>query len=201
MTPTVNVHLAYNPRDPHSDEAQLLIPCPVPRSVTFSVPLGECMCPPSDSGRIAACRADPSGHFKDCPARPVRVSCSISGETWEGSEVAECEVREGTPIDERNALYTACRARWALIKALVLGQHGCCAQHMPDALREQRNSVYAALADMARAEARAYEAQNTVSLACGRGVSVYHPTATHQRPSTPWLAAYVEHLIEQVGIL
>jgi hypothetical protein len=233
-TPTINVNLAPCvcggplPRlltegpDVHPGGcpgAPILIPCPIPRSVTVKVPLGACQC------RIAGRRAlieflgagdsFPGGinawHDFDCPARPVKASCSISGSTWEESEVVdvdnphENDGRWGAESGDafRTAL-SACNDRWALFKALVLG-HTDLSQWLtgPKVLEllTQRDTVYAALADMARAEQVAYEAQNAVSMVCGRGVSAYHRTAAHERPSAHWLAAYVERLLEQVEVL
>jgi hypothetical protein len=77
---------------PHAQDcpgAPGLIPCPIPRSFTFWVVLGECSgCGLSQSrSRDGFVR-----HDTDCPARPIRVSCPISGETWEESEVDDDDV-------------------------------------------------------------------------------------------------------------
>ena len=97
---------------------QVLIPCPIPRSVTFEVALGECtVCPPNREG---------VGHFASCAAYPIRVSCSISGKTWAESEVTEArsdQTQWQPPFsDENRRLLAACRARWALVKALGAGR-------------------------------------------------------------------------------
>jgi hypothetical protein len=61
----------------------ILIPCPIPPRVEFKVVLGECI----DAGRRPvspiprACAPDGRGHHVRCPARPISVSCSISGKT------------------------------------------------------------------------------------------------------------------------
>lgn len=222
MIPTVNVNLTQcscgltptyrNESAAHRTSsgtlcpgAPILIACRIPRSVVFNVVLGECTCEgPQDSGGDRY-RPEIVRHAALCPASPVKVACSISGKTWEESEVTDYELRENVlaPVE---AMLTASRDRWALVKALVLGQHGCCAQHMPDPLREQRNAVFSALADMARGEAISATAQQALdgmiapSIQCNMGLSRLQPRP-EIRPSALWLAAYVEHLIERVGVL
>jgi hypothetical protein len=183
------------------------IPCPVPRSVTFSVVRGECMCTVPDGD---TCWTDLPSHAPGCHARPFSVSCSIRGETWETSTVAECEVQEGTPNGVRNALYEACRARWGIVKALALGEtYTLAARFSPtsvDAIHRlhlQRDEVYAGLADLAQLERGACNAQQRVE-----GAFPYHRFhrvggGDHRAipPSHARLAAYVEFLVEQVGVL
>jgi hypothetical protein len=213
-TPTINVNLAYDPREPHADESQILIPCPIPRSVTVKVPLGACQC------RIAGRRAlieflgagdsFPGGinawHDFDCPARPVKVSSSISGKTWGESKVVdvdnphENDGRWGAGSGDafRTAL-SACNDRWALVKALVLG-HTDLSQWLtgPKVLEllTQRDSVYAALAELARTEDAGDAAAERASRAMGSTAA----QSTWPRRSIPRLAEYVERLIEQVGV-
>lgn len=182
----------------------VLIPCPIPRSVTFEVRLGQCAC----NAGLRGFRGQLAPHTASCPARPIRVTCSISGKTWEGSDVSECEVhhdgRETSPAD----MTRACRERWALVKALVLGVH-------PDFERgnytgptlpmfRQRDEVYAALADMARAEEAAQQAQVRAMTAFPWAKMKRDWDGDHirnRRPSEDMLERYVEHLVEQVGIL
>jgi hypothetical protein len=91
-----------------------------------------------------------------------------------------------------------CRARWALVKALVLGRDDVESTDEEilrswDRLFAQRDAVYAALADMARAEdakwmANAQLPERFRLFEGARGA----PTA---------LARYVEHLLEQVEVM
>jgi hypothetical protein len=104
------------------------------------------------------------------------------------------------------AAVNACRARWALVKALVVGEDppaAVCGFKMANELRAQRDAVFAALADMARAEEAAFRAQDSVAAhLCGcvyRGA--IHTSRREDRPSADLLAAYVEHIVEQVGVL
>jgi hypothetical protein len=230
-TPTINVNLAPCvcggplPRlltegpDVHPGGcpgAPILIPCPIPRSVTVKVPLGACQC------RIAGRRAlieflgagdsFPGGinawHDFDCPARPVKASCSISGSTWEESEVVdvdnphENDGRWGAESGDafRTAL-SACNDRWALVKALVMGHDTLhiarCGPNMID-LTDQRDNVFAALADMDRAEEKIEAAKHSFFGALHRHGKTIVRTA---RPSHGMLETYVERLIEQVGVL
>lgn len=176
--------------------APVFIPCPVPRSVTFEVVLTtECLC-------LKTPRA--SGHRADCPARPVRVSCSISGRTWEDSAVEFVERADGECIGPMlDRVDTLVRDRWALIKALVLGSnslHGPITDLPGFKLLAQRDAVFAALADMARAEQDACNAQQRVDEAFP--FDRYRrndPDHRSERPSIGRLAAYVEHLIRSVG--
>jgi hypothetical protein len=213
-TPTINVNLAYDPREPHADESQILIPCPIPRSVTVKVPLGACQC------RIAGRRAlieflgagdsFPGGinawHDFDCPARPVKVSCDIGGATWDGSKPVTFDLGDGTADLEHVAepplsAIDACRERWALVKALVMGMDapkGANHDHLRH-LFAQRDAVYAALADMARAEKAQCDARDRLHKAMN--LPAHRRLAPELRESAIELAAFVEHLIEQVGVL
>jgi hypothetical protein len=179
----------------------VLIPCPIPRSIHLMLSLGECICgghvgrgPPAIIDRRSA----------NCPARPVKVAASIGGKTWEESTVSEWDgdvsLHDDMAMERARA---AVRARWALVKALVLGAdadtvHG----HDVSALRDQRDAVFAALCDMARAEETALQAQQRVDDAIH--FSRYRLNdADHRadRPSRGRLAAYVEHLRAVVGSL
>lgn len=163
------------------------IPCPISRSVTFEVRVGECTCgTPFESF--------PPQHTDRCPARPIRVS--ISGKTWKESHVADVEGRVDGEISD--AEWTACEELWALVKALALGENWDRSKPGIAALFEQRDAVFAALADMARAEESALQAQQRFYEACP---IVLRTERRGERPSVGRLAAYVEHLIEQVGAL
>lgn len=69
--------------------APVVILCPIPHTVEFEVALGECACPPRNFDVMR----NYDGHVSPtCPARPIRVTCSIGGDgTWAGSEVTEVE--------------------------------------------------------------------------------------------------------------
>jgi hypothetical protein len=222
VIPTINVntsatHAHPNPADPafcDVDCRPVLIPCPIPRSVTFEVVSGECTCGYKED-TVAAARAhtDPDGvlgnfrvrHADGCSNRTVKVSCSISGETWETSEAFDVENagrRDGLFVGvahEPDDVLRACRSRWALVKALVLGQHGCCAQHMPDGLREQRDAVFSALTDMARAEEATCDARDAVRKE--RGMQQSRRLEPELRESAIELGDYVERLIEQIEVM
>lgn len=220
MIPSINVNLSARHTtcsgsfhaSPECDP--ILIPCPIPRSVTFSVVLGHCQCSEEPSCQCGA-SDDREPHTRSCtgavhqsvcPARAVRVSCSISGKTWEESEVSDWEAQEIEGLAPP-ALYHTSRARWALIKALVLGRaHTFQPATAPVHLFPQRDAVYAALADMARAELAAYEAEVHWGMAIGKAArdDVRHPDPgfdANVLPSQRRLSAYIEHLIEQVGVL
>ena len=200
--------------EPCRDGSPVLIPLPLDvfRSATFTVALGECM-----GIRPGGCLSEASRewfkfaerHRQECPARPVQVECSITSPdgTWEKSEVTQVERLGGWALqqEEREAM-RICRDRLALVKALVLGRP----QVQPDGkwldaptdLFTQRDAVYAALADMARAEDAAIQAQRTASGL----IQAFDPERTHRgdpglRPSAGFLDRYVERLIEQVGAL
>jgi len=184
----------------HSDtcsSATLLLRCPLPRSVTFMVRLGEC----KQVRCIGSARRDGHAHALDCPAHPVAVSCSISGKTWEESAVIEVDGDYASGAAFLTA-QRACVERWALVKALVLG-HGD-AQWKTEAtvrLVEQRDAVYAALADMARAEEAALAAQRLIATHFLQTRERVHMSNPEERPSAGYLQAFVERLIEQVGAL
>lgn len=208
-----------------------LIPCPLDpfRSVGFTMRLGECSCTiPSwwtqaakahadadrTSGRVWSCACGPCAaarrngwipdqHNATCPARLVRVACSIGGDgTWAGSEVTDVEV----PDVLKRAALVVCRARWAIVKAVVLGHQDISSLltgPMAAALLAQRDAEFSALADMVRHERGALEAQRRAEKAFP-----YHRfhrvgAGSHEgpRPSTARLAAYVEYVIEEVGKL
>lgn len=191
--------------EPCREHSPVLIPLPLNkwRSVTLTVMPGECSC-------------GLDGVDRPCPHRPVDVTCTIFGEDWASSDVADVDLavnhkpspEEWTAEMESRAL-AACRERWALVKALVTGMkwgapyvHG---RPVPLALSEQRDAVYAELAEMARAEDAACEAQTRAAKAMDlkRNVAPFHrPDGEREgRPSAAFLVAYVERLIEQVSVL
>jgi hypothetical protein len=203
---------------PHAQDcpgAPVLIPCPIPRSVTFWVVLGECSgCGLSQSrSRDGFVR-----HDTDCPARPIRASCSISGETWEESEVVACEYWTGPgrlviEVSAAAPAWAASRDRWALVKALVLGhmRGGSITPPLgPAVLFEQRDAVYGALATMRRSEQAAHAAflalpmdlrqASILTKQCGP-VAADPVEGGIDLPSAKIFAIYVERLIEQVVVL
>jgi hypothetical protein len=144
----------------------------------------------------------------------VKVSCSISGKTWEESEVFDCAVRVKFPSPYEASLASAtaaCRARWALVKALVLGNTFTLTARFPsDAvdtihrLHMQRDAVYVALCKMARAEEAALVAQQDVDEAFPFQRFYLSPAADHRRsprPSWERFRAFVDYLVEQVSVL
>jgi hypothetical protein len=191
----------------------ILIPCPIRRSVTFHVALGECR-PPKCHQSLAVAGAygitKPSGiHSTECPARPIRVACSVSGKTWAESEVKDVETRDETwhPSAPRSyRALSACRARWALVKALVLGEALSPTYTLSADARkvvEQRDAVFSALADMALAEMSmetAIEAMNSTMYAGPRGTRWAPIYEVPESKAQDALERYVEHLIEQVSL-
>ena len=216
MTATINVnlkpchcpHAKFNKRHwedcPAGDP--VLIPCPIPPSFDAVVSLGEC------HQTLLGCEG--STHNPHCKGRPIRVTCSIGGDgTWAGSEVRALSGHPSTVIGAaRDALFAACRERWALVKALVTG--GRWEKHavteLPAALVAQRDSVFAALADMARAEKACHAAflalpmdlrkASIIAKQCGP-VAADPEDGGIDLPSAKIFALYVERIIEQVGVL
>ena len=181
--------------------APVPIHCPLPRSFVVEVEQGEC-------------KRDPFGcknghHASVCFAQTVRVSCSIDG-TWGGSEPVDFDDGGATFTDvQLGEAEDACRERWALVKALVLGftrvTLGGVSRKEADALFTQRDAVFAALAKMARHEAAAYEAHAHFQDALGISRYDWTPVgyvtpegAPLEMPSACGMAAYVRHLLKQV---
>jgi hypothetical protein len=137
------------------------------------------------------------------PSTPIRVSCSISGKTWEESEAMDVETRDETRHPSAPRYYRALSAaqdRWALVKALVTGhmRGGALTPPLgPETLFVQRDAVYAALCEMARAE---MTIQNTEQ-ACAKHLPRADVKRIGPSPAASWLAAYVERLIERVSVL
>lgn len=213
----INVNLAacdcavsYAPMQHTADcaAAPVLVPCHIPPRVELQVALGECV------GCIIV--NDTRGyrretiHDASCPGRPVRVSCSISGTTWTESEVADVAqvgVKD-EPWDRTECMHalTACRERWVLAKALVAGRSTFIVGVNPgkqNILMLQRDAVFAALADMAKAEEAASVAQNRAHAALGDDLRLrpHHNEESKDRPAAYMLERYVEHLIGRVGTL
>lgn len=173
------------------------IPCPIPRTVEMTVRLGKCTC---TTHGIVMVR---ERHVSTCPARTIRVTCSIRGDSWETSEV--------DPTHGLNphgaAAMMVCRARWEVVKALVTGVHpdfdggAWTGPTLP--LFRQRDAVFAALAKMATKEQGACNAQQECDEAFPYSQYSKPGDPDHRaaRPSVARLAAYVSHLIATVGAL
>jgi hypothetical protein len=223
MTPTINVNL--NPctckaATPYGNAATgtctgscpgaaVLIPLSLQffRSITFEVALGECS---------ETCRQYmPNGqHTANCPGRPVRVSCSISGKTWEESEPFDFGDADGHRFVTDTGVERV-RERWALVKALVLGaKWGTCPRDVDEiakrhlnlvaTLFNQRDALYAELTDLALDEQSAFGSQERAVKAMGEATFMpdnFHRAEPIARASASILARYVERLIEQVGVL
>jgi hypothetical protein len=183
------------------------IPCHIPPSFTAEVVLGECTAGCASPSNARALKERGEAHHQWCPARPIRVTCSIVSVdgSWEKSEVVSIETGDLT-TEQRLAAMACCRERWALAKALALGHTDLSALLTgPRAVEflAQRDAVFAALADMARLEDALLTAQYEVDKLQEHGElpEPDHRSWANFRPSTARLAAYVEHLIEQVGAL
>jgi hypothetical protein len=145
------------------------------------------------------------GHDDTCPARPIRVTCSIGSPdgSWEKSEVTDIECMEnlaarGLRAGDVMKVDEVCRERWAQMKALVSGM--TVMGHYE--LSKQRDAVYAALADMARAESGAHRAQQRVDEAFPSARYARENDTDHragQPPSVNRLRRFIEHVIAQVG--
>lgn len=228
ITPTINLNpkpcaswcpvthtIGETTHDTHCPGKPVLVPLSLEpwRSVTLTVALGECI-----DARECSLRTHEGGHRIDCPARPIRVACSVSGNTWEESEVRSLsEFPDTITGATRDRLFEACRDRWALVKALVLGASKVSA--FPEAFRMipavsemlvQRDAVFAALADLRRTEMAAHAALLALPMDLRKSMIIAKqcgPVAADPEgggidlPSTKLLAVYVQRLIEQVGAL
>jgi hypothetical protein len=223
FVPTVNVNLMpcdcgaahpdlYPPADPQWGDKHRLgcaqtpvdIPCPLPPSVTFKVqiaPISECIFPCTWTSQYHH-----GPHHEKCPARPVRVSCSITSSdgSWERSEVADdCAARVRLPAPYEvslNSLRQAAGDRWALIKALVTGHTDLSALLTgPRALEllAQRDAVFSALVRMERGNTEVLGGIEDFDKALTRRKR----TSPIESISGPMLTYYVQHLIEQVGAI
>lgn len=171
----------------------VLIPCPIPRTVTLKVALGECTCFQRNYvGREAL------GHNSDCPVHPVSVTCTIGGEVWADSAVVdvECEAMHLPQGPRYTAALDACRARWEIVEALMTGFYPTCDNDVPDALMYQRDAMFAHVCGMYRAEV-ALASHWSYAL---KALGVKHglEPLTH---SQMLLGDYVKRLVEQVGVL
>jgi hypothetical protein len=218
VIPTINVnrlpcnspceHYTPRPASGHGENCSakpVPVPCPIPRSVTFTVRPGGCECVINGPFRPLGYQ-----HGPECPARPIKVVCYISGGTWEESEVAETEhapvddVPHGADSWAPLRIADACRARWALVKRVVLG--------VPEAeaymkwpvgltLYAQRDAVFSALAEQARLEEAMLAAQERTVKAIASPRLTTGPSDLEQRPSAQAMTVFVERLIEQVGVM
>lgn len=195
MVTDVNVNLGPG--------APVLVPLPLEswRRVKMTVRLGKCICEAFTKTGL---------HHPRCHrAHPIEVTCLIGGKDWASSEVIDAEI----PRPGGGSLFTAfpgdlapLRARWALVKALVLGSTEI-RWYVPAtrALFEQRDVVFAALCEMARAERSAHAAFLALPMDLRKSSIIYRaagsaasgsPEARHS--SAVILEHYVERLIEQV---
>jgi hypothetical protein len=213
MSPTINVNLKPCDCDgPHdvvvrdasvhtSDCASVpvLIPCPIPREVVLTVKIGGCDCLADDH----------LSHGRDCRSRPLRAVCAIGGNTWEEGEVNDVTLTRSEdypqPDGWRAQFMAIARDRWALVKALVTDRTNDLSSHLQGALVRnaalltQRNTVFAALADMAGAEDALYGRENDALKAID-GCSLMVPEPDN-RPTAHTLARYMKHLLAQIGAL
>jgi hypothetical protein len=229
-TPTINVNLKqcdcwkwHEPALPTHQAVCAATPvpisCPIQRSVSFEVVLGEChntSLPESERmGRRCVSSAFDVAkveHHSTCPARPIRVACSISGETWAESEVVLCDGRgeDGREVafTDASPVFPACRERWALVKALVTGQHvglpPALAGLRPDIqnLFLQRDAVYTRLASMRRHEEALYAEWLALPDSVKRRCQIAPDAPEYARTfAQDALECYVVGLIERVGAL
>lgn len=213
--PTINVNMKKcrcvgPPLDPktHWDGcAGAPIPLPLSlqpfRSVTFTVVLGTCGCAKQWNPIL-------TNHGDLCPGEPIRVSCSISGGTWEESDVCHFEWQEGPSELMAGRIEALVTQRWALVKALVLGRE--CTPHDLAAgphevvidLFQQRDAVFSELSALVCDEQSAFARQERVVTAMGEATYMphnFHRAEPHARASADLLARYVERLVEQVRVL
>lgn len=225
MTPTINVNLrpcdalcSTRMRDsaglirhrPDCRGTPLVIPCPIPRAVTFQVVLGECACASLGWAHLP-------GHHADCPARPVSVACVVGGATWEESEVDDIE-NAGSP----NGCFTGLlglhlaralvRERWGWLKSIMLGHSLSDCPAAVQALRPLRDDVFNALKAMAEAERASRAASkalyNALRQADPQADDVDGPDGSYGfgwddalPNAAAGIAAFLEISIENVGAL
>lgn len=211
-TPTINVNLkacnlscseVASPRfttgpgghHPACNASPILIHCALPHTVMFTVRLGKCACPPH-------MYSGPSERhvLNDCPARPICVSCSISGKTWEESEVVEVEIHASPlTVEDRNRVSDACRDLWGGVKAMLLGWPLSKVPGIPPGsahLMDQRDAVYAALTKIATAEKLTLQGFMDIDR-----VYTNHGRRPFRGVAAAELAAYGRHLIAQIRAL
>lgn len=213
-TPSININLTQCKSPAHGHPFHgaycfanpILIPCPIPRSVTLEIQLEHepavcSACDGSGEGqydgtRCRLCRGRGTEVRREDDINSIRVSCSISGKTWEESWVSDVEVR-GIP-GRAVQFIGPCGERWGFIKSLMLGHSLTDCPEPIHNMRAQRDAVFSALADMARAEETIETAQQSFFGALhGHGKTIVRIA----RPSHSLMETYVEHLIEQVGML
>lgn len=216
-TPTINVN-RYRCVHERRNPDPVPVPCPIPRTTVFWVRLAECTC----GGRTLRTGARlPAGtHAETCPARPVCVTCTIVGNTWPDSEVGDVEVhpREALALVstyDMPRILAACRARWALVKALLLGgaMLGSAERHDHATLFAQRDAVFAALCRMAQAEEAHRKASENLFTALrnvdpqGKSVTsagsyaLGWQDAGEEDNAAAGLRSYINILLEQVEVL
>lgn len=185
------------------------IPCPWPASITVEVTLGECTC-----GHMAYVTRGYISYRHDdtCPGKPVKISCSITSSdgTWAGTEVTDawpekndgylCSTGETFPTLER-----ACRKRWAQARAVLLGSPAGIEDgvRIPLEMCRQRDAMFANIAEVARAEQVAFEAQERGIKTMGPPTFLpdnFHRAERHQRASASMLHHFTLRLFEQMGI-
>ncbi len=192
---------------PHAEDCagfQVLVPLSLEpwRSVTMTVRMGECTCGEAESHALLGGPRDQ--HLSACPARPIRVTCYIGGDTWDNSKPVDFEVLPSHE-DPSLAVIDACRALWALVKALVLGHSDLSAFITgPTALEllAQRDALYASLTDMARHESGVWAGLQRAFDAFPEGRKLRASNRESlEAPSAIVLAGYVQRLIEQVQVM
>lgn len=221
-TPTINVNLSKcdcsagrlnaarragnpNPVDPLPCDADcpgrpVRIRCEIPEHVTFWV-AGECFEAAKQALLSnAKTRCGLWTHDRACPARPVKVICVISGETWAKSEVASFDPGNEEWGKPPTTTIAAMRALWAVAKGLVLGQRAFLTNDTIQELEARRDTVFAKLTAMVRAEEAHMEAMHGV---LGSGIpealQVKIGKMTPEDTSPRVLEAFTKYLIAQVG--
>lgn len=201
--------------------APVIVRCPLPPVVTFLVVREECTCKWDEyvcpvGHRIALTAGETCAdcsrpmvpyHADACPAQPVEVTCRIGGDgTWEESKVTSFD-----PGDERwgkppVTTITAMRARWEVVKALVLGRgrHVEDNASWPEALFNERDVVFAKLKAMAVGEQAASAARKELLCILPAQAALWAPNsealARERSPSSArFLERCIERLIAQVG--
>lgn len=202
-SPRCHFGLKFRTHNNGCPRSPILLPCRLPPSFAIDVVLSPgCYCERLGIG------AEPR-HVPNCPSRPIRVACEISGSAWEDSDISDVEPVQGQDFPDANksdasaVAFGHARERWALLKALITGGRPALSTDPSYRLTEQRDAMYAAIADMARAEDAASEAQDRAHVALGDDLRLkpHHNIEAPDRPSTYMLERYVERVIELVGEL
>lgn len=206
MTPTINVNLKKCPHGPNTSSTHeqtcigrpAPIPCPIPPKVEMTVRLGEC-------NDMLSCGLHE--HHAHCPARLIRVTCTIGGETWAESEIVWTDVAE----QECSALRTAnarghaerlVRDLWEIVKAMVTVRPVELSTRLGPGtgtrMIYERDAVFSALAKMTTLEHEHEAARLTLPASC-RPIPATGSDTPH--PSADALRLYVSHLIAKVSSL